>query len=495
MIARLARGALLAGLLLLGAGQRLDAQAQEPAADPAPPAAGVAGETSFIVANVTRGELWRFFEPPESGGQEPDYAFVGSRSTLGVRYTGARWAFQGAIQYVRIENLPRGAIGPGLLGTGGAYFFQAADTFSYQYYLRGLSLRLRDVAPGVSVEAGRMSFAAAVEAPSGHDAVDRLARERLSGRLLGDMEWSLYQRAWDGVRVDVDRGGWRATAAAVLPTQGTFEESANLPLDRLKVATAQITLQPGSAVPRTQLQGFVHVYDDRREVHARPDNSGAEASEADVQIATIGTSALGVFPRGAGQWDALVWLAAQAGDWYGQPHRAASGALEAGFQWTTARGRPWLRAGGLYASGDGDGLDASHGTFFPMLPSGDRYSASNTYALMNLVDLWTEARLAPHSRLELGLAIHRLTLASSADRWYFGSGATERRGNYFGFLGRSAHGSSSLGTVVEGSLAWRITPWWSVRAYAGRFAGGDTVRRAFRGDRLLNGWLESSVGF
>ena len=44
--------------------------------------------------------------------------------------------------------------------------------------------------------------------------------------------------------------------------------------------------------------------------------------------------------------------AAQAGDWYGQPHRAASVAVEAGHRWTRAPYRPWLRAGYLWASGD-----------------------------------------------------------------------------------------------------------------------------------------------
>ena len=85
------------------------------------------------------------------GGVHPDYVFFGKRSTLGARYRGARWGMHGAIQYVRLENLPSGAIGPGLLGTGGAYFYQANGTFSYQFYLRRLGLRVHAsarVAPG-----------------------------------------------------------------------------------------------------------------------------------------------------------------------------------------------------------------------------------------------------------------------------------------------------------------------------------------------------------
>ena len=78
------------------------------------------GDTSFLVQNLTRAELWRFFEPRPGGGVHPDYVFFGNRSTLGARYRGSRWGLHGAIQYVRLENLPSGAIGPGLFGTGGA---------------------------------------------------------------------------------------------------------------------------------------------------------------------------------------------------------------------------------------------------------------------------------------------------------------------------------------------------------------------------------------
>ena len=66
------------------------------------------------------------------------------------------------------------------------------------------------------------------------------------------MDGSLYQRAWDGVRVGVTRGGWHWTAAAVLPTQGTFEESANLPLDRVRVVTADLSVAPGGPAPITR---------------------------------------------------------------------------------------------------------------------------------------------------------------------------------------------------------------------------------------------------
>ena len=196
-------------------------------------------------------ELWRFFAPFPEGGDEPDYLFGGNRAVLGVHYDGPRWALRGAIQYVRVENLPRGAIGPGLLGNGGAYFFQAAGTFSYQFYLRALSAEFRAPSRGLSIEVGRLSFMP--EPMAGPvDPAESLAQERLAGRLLGDMDGSLYERAWDGGRVQVRQGGWLWSAAAALPTQGTFEESANLPIDRLAVAALDVTAAPGALLERTR---------------------------------------------------------------------------------------------------------------------------------------------------------------------------------------------------------------------------------------------------
>ena len=87
----------------------------------------------------------------------------------------------------------------------------------------------------------------------------------------------------------------------------------------------------------------------------------------------------------------MVWAAGELGDWYGQPHRAASAAAEIGHRWTAAPLRPWLRAGYLYASGDGDPVDDRHGTFFQMLPSSRKYALSSVYAQMNLNDVFVQA--------------------------------------------------------------------------------------------------------
>lgn len=461
-------------------------------ADPAPP---VPGTTTFLAETLLRVEFWRYFQPRDGGAAGPDYTFGGSRSSLGVSYVGPRWSAQGTLQYVRLENLPAHAIGPGLLGTGAAYYFQAAGTFSYQFYLRGLSLAWRDPEAGTWVEAGRLSRAARVEPPSGDATIDGLLRDELNGRLLGDMEWSYYQRAWDGVRGGIARQGRSATLTVAAPTQGTYEESANLYMDHVPVAALEFAAQPGAVVRRTRLDAFAIRYADTRPVTARPDNTARQEDRVSVRITTLGASAAGAYPRGGGTVDVVVWGAVQGGRWYEQSHRARAATASAGYRRTAAPWRPRARAGIVWASGDADPRDDRHATFFPMLPSGDRLSAINAYALMNVRDAWLAVDVAPSPRLDVAGGLRRVHLSQGADRWYQGSGATVRAGNYFGFQGRDGGGATAVGTVMEARAEWR--PWRAVtvRGYVGRMAAGDVAAHVFAGRRLVTGWLESAVRF
>lgn len=469
--------------------------AQASSAAPPDPEA-IAGTTAFLVENVTRVESWRYFHPFDGGGAEPDYTFAGSRSALGVAYAGPQWSLQGTLQYVRLENLPARAIGPGLMGTGAAYFFQAGGAFSYQFYLRGLSLTWRDRDTGAWAELGRLSRAATTETPSGDATIDALDREELNGRLLGDMEWSFYQRAWDGVRGGVRRGGWSATLTAVMPTQGTYEESANLFMDHVKVGALEVRAAPGRLAPRTRVDGFAVIYDDTRRIVARPDNVAlTTTSRADIRVVTTGASIVGAYPSRSGTTDVVAWAAAQGGDWYGVTHLGAAATAAVGHRLPRLPWRPRVRAGAAWASGDGDATDDRHGTFFPLLPSGDRVSRLNAYALMNIVDTWTSIDAAPAPTLDLRVGLRRVRLAQGADRWYQGSGATIRAGNYFGYQGRNARGATSLGTVLETNVRWQPTRWWTLQAFAGRLHGGDVVSRLFADRRLVTAWLESTVRF
>ena len=87
--------------------------------------------------------------------------------------------------------------------------------------------------------------------------------------------------------------------------------------------------------------------------------------------------------------------------------------------------------------------------------------------------------------------MHRLDLADTADRWYQGSGATAREGQFFGYSSRPSGGARGLGTLFEGSANLRLSRFWSVNGYAGRMWGGPVVGSQFAGDRLFFWYVEN----
>jgi hypothetical protein len=457
-------------------------------------AAGAQPVVTGTVSNVTRVESWSYFQPqanpdPEATVGDPDYTFIGDRAELGVRVDSTRVDLSGAFNYVRIENLPTDAIGPGGLGSGAFYFAATGVRYSYQLYLGELTARLKS-AGGTSVTIGRMPFSSGGEVRSGSFSLQNLKAERLQSRLIGNFEWSYYQRRFDGARLDVDRPHWHVNLAAFVPTQGGYEESTNLSMTKVQVAAGSFTLKSSNV----DWQGFGYWYRDRRGEAAVVDNTFSPDRPVDVTIGTVGGSYARILPRRTGEYDLVAWIAAQAGDWYGRSHRAGSVAVEAGHRWTRAPYRPWLRAGYLWASGDADGDDERHGTFFQMLPSSRKYGLSSTYAQMNLRDAFAQLSIEPR-RLSARIEVHALHLASGADLWYQGSGATASNGRFFGFSGRAALGDTALGTVVEGAIDVPIRKHWSINAYAGTISAGDVVQQFFTNKRLVFWSVENVIRF
>ncbi|MBY0497519.1 MAG: alginate export family protein [Cyanobacteria bacterium] len=461
-----------------------------------PIAAGAQPAVTGTLSNVTRVESWSYFQPKidplaltQAPLGDPDYWFIGDRAELGVRVDGSRFDLSGAFNYVRLENLPTRAIGPGGLGSGAFYFGAAGVRYSYQLYLGELTVRMKS-ATGTSVTIGRMPFSSGGEVRSGSLSLQRLKAERLESRLIGNFEWSYYQRRFDGARVDVDRPHWHFNAAAFVPTQGGYEESTNLSMPRIQVAASSFALKSSNV----EWQGFGYFYRDRRRGTAVVDNTVSFDRPANVTIGTVGGAYARILPRRSGEFDLVAWLAAQTGDWYGRPHRAASAALEAGHRWTRVSYRPWLRAGYLWASGDRNAADGRHGTFFQMLPSSRKYGLSSAYAQMNLSDAFAQLAIEPR-RLRARIEVHALQLASGADLWYQGSGATASQDRFFGFSGRAARGERSLGTVLEGTLEVPVRKHWSINGYAGTMTAGRVVRNVFTDKHLVFWSVENVVRF
>jgi hypothetical protein len=470
-----------------------------PGLEPAVAQPTTAAALQPFVRNTTRVELWRYFEPPPPTPTftpgDPSTGHIGNRLLAGFRWRRARLDTTVAVQYVQFAGLPDDANGPGALGTGALYFDHSGTSYSRQLYLKTASIAVRQIANHLDVQFGRMPYTGGAENPSGIPKIESVKRQRLDSRLVGEFEWSLFQRAFDGIRADWSSKGFRATASAFQPTQGGFEDAAGVSMSGVRITSAVFTTAPGTVVPKTELQIFTHRYSDRRPVTSRPDNTGRTATAVDVGITAIGGHLVSARSAVNGEIDALLWAAAQVGDWYEQDQQAFAMSAEAGYQWTRTRWAPWIRGGISWFSGDNDADDDRHGTFFPMLPTVRRYSQSTLYSMANLRDIMVQAILRPRNTITLRLDGHFLSLANHADGWYAGSGATQESGRIFGYTLRPSGSASRLMELVEASADWRLGPHWSVNGYVGIASSGPVVRRSFASGPATFFYLEHALQF
>jgi hypothetical protein len=128
-----------------------------------------------------------------------------------------------------------------------------------------------------------------------------------------------------------------------------------------------------------------------------------------------------------------------------------------------------------------------------MLPTVRRFSQTTAYGIMNLRDMFVQAQARPRPTLALRLDVRRLDLASAADLRYAGSGATLARGTVFGYAGRRSNGSRRLGTSIETSVDYAVTPRVSVNGFVGTVRGGPVVTGTFAGRTVWFSYLESAL--
>lgn len=198
-----------------------------------------------LLRNLTRTEFWRFFEPePSATAGDPDTVHTGNRLLAGVRWRRGQIDTTAAVQYVQFGGLPSDAIGPGALGTGALYYDHSGDTSSSQIYLRTASVAVRGIAGRLDVQVGRFGYASGAERASGSPKIEAAKRMRIDSRLVGEFEWSLYQRAFDGARVDWRAPRWTLTGTLLQPTQGGFEDAAGLGIDEIVAGNVAWTASP-----------------------------------------------------------------------------------------------------------------------------------------------------------------------------------------------------------------------------------------------------------
>jgi hypothetical protein len=439
----------------------------------------------------TRVEVWDWF----AGNANNNYAFSGSIFRLRLAKTDKKFGWQLDLAVPILLGLPDDAIAPGAqgqLGFGATYFAandrstNAGMAFAQQAFVRFENFKV-----------GRMQWIDGTEVVPKDATLAALKRDRIAHRLIGDFGFTHVGRSFDGVQYS--RSGPRSnfTLFAGRPTRGVFQVDGSGEL-KINVYYGALTRQIGGKRSFGEWRVFGLGYQDLRDGVLKTDNRPQPVRMADaahIAVGTFGSHFIGAVTTGAGQFDVLGWVAAQTGSWGNQRMRAGAFAAEAGWQPPTPLPwKPWLRGGYDYGSGDRNGADTTHATFFQVLPTPRVYARFPFFNMMNSRDVFGELVLRPAKQVVVRSDIHSLRLANRNDLWYSGGGAYQPW--TFGDTGRPSNGQSDLAAVYDVSADFALNAHFTIGTYYGHVCGNPVVQAIYPLGKNANfGYVEMVIGF
>jgi len=449
-----------------------------------------------IFWNRTRYEYNEFFQSSAAGADD-EYSFFANTTRFGLGLSTDRIEITAVGQYTKLWDLPNQALGgpSGPQGVGGVYFAhnrsEGPDSIGVKY----AHIKVKNVFDKpLQVQVGRFGFTSAKERNSGVKRLELVKNVRLAERLYGEFGFTHFTRSFDGFRFDYDVPEYgRITAYGFRPTQGGWERDINERINDIDVAGLTLTSEANFFSSPTEFQFYYNYYDDERAVTARADNSNLGTTRQDIQIHTLGGHAVGLVDvADAIQADWLVWGAFQTGDWFDTSHLAGSVAIEGGLQFSGLPMKPWIRVGYNYGSGDDDGTDNEHNTFYQLLPTARKYSLAVNYNLMNSHDIFAQLFLYPVEGLMLRFDVHHIQLAEENDALYVGAGPTQESGGIQGFVNRrvlNGPGGTFVGfddqevlTVIEAMANYKVNKYLSLGAYYAHSFGHGVIDELFPED-------------
>jgi hypothetical protein len=412
-----------------------------------------------------RAENWTWFDAPPG---QTDYSFGALllRVALSQQKERFDWMVEGISPW--LIDLPAQAVLPapqGQLGAGGSYFTanhnQEGSAVFRQGFVKFKSLFGETAS---SFQLGRFEFSDGAEVKPTDPTLAALKNDRIQQRLIGPFGFSHIGRSFDGIHFDRTTAANNFTFFAARPVEGVYQLRSLYELD-VDLYYGAFTRQLHSKHAPGEARFFALEYHDGRPI-LKVDNRPLAIRAADhhnIRLTTFGGHYI------AAKTDLLFWGAAQVGTWGVLTQRAAAVAAEIGHKFAAPM-QPWLRTGYFYSTGDGNPNDNLHTTFFQILPSPRIYARFPFFNMMNNQDIFGEFLLKPVRRLSLRADVHSLSLSNSHDLWYLGGGAYQQ--GTFGYTGRPSNGSSSLGTLFDGSLDYALTHKTTLTFYGGAVRGG-----------------------
>lgn len=458
-----------------------------PTPSPVPTPAAAAplklGKLTLSGSLRARFESWDWFES-KSAENKYNFGAATLRVALGQQLEKFDWQVEGAFPV--LIGLPDNAVAPapqGQLGLGATYFAvngrQDASAFIRQAFVQFKGLG-GDKASRLKL--GRFEFNDGTELIPTDASLATVKRDHIAQRLVGTFGFTHVGRSFDGLHFSRTSKLGNFTFVGARPTEGVFQLRGWRELD-VDFYYGAFTKPFKTKTSESELRAFALHYHDGRRV-LKTDNRPLALRTADtenIRITTLGGHYIGVTKVGSGKLDGLLWGAAQLGDWGKLKQRSGALAAEAGYQFGgnkfADKLKPWLRAGYFHSTGDGDPNDATHGTFFQVLPTPRIYARFPFYDLVNNEDAFVQLRLKPHAKIGLRTDVHYLRLSSAKDQWYLGGGAFQQ--GSFGYTGRPSSGRNYLGTLIDVSIDWNLNAQTALTFYLAGVRGGSVAARIY----------------
>ena len=443
---------------------------------------------SASVYERTRVDSWQWFAaPPEANA----YGYVESLLRVGVAQRLHRWDWQLELAQPSILDAPDDAISPvtaqGQLGLGASYYAANNNSYAAAAFLKQGFVRLDG--EDSNLRLGRFEFVEGQETKPSNSTIAWLQANRVANRLVGNFGFSNAQRSFDGLDAHYQAGSWNLTAMAARADQGVFNMNGN---PELNVDVQYLALTHPDARQHVLWRAFAIGYHDGRTGITKTDNRALAIRSGDhknIRIGTYGGDLLASVPAGPGQFDFLVWGAGQNGSWGAQSHKAGAAAAEGGYQLSKVPTAPWLRGGWFRSTGDNNATDATHNTFFQVLPTPRVYARLPFYNLMNSTDDFVQIIDKPVKKLAVRSDLHWLQLTSAKDLWYLGGGAFDNK--VFGYIGRPSGSSHSFASVADVSADWQTTKNVDLNFYYAYSQGKTVVAAIYPANRNMQyGYVE-----
>lgn len=437
-----------------------------------------------------RNELWSTFtQKGVPSDRTYDFFFVRGRGFVDFSWDKFTLHFMG--QGVQAFNLPRNAA----FGLGPLYFTAGDDdTNPGNLQIVEAYLQVKDI-QGFYLRGGRIGYNEGAQVLYPDDPkLNWLIQARLSERLIGNWDWPIVGRRYDGGTLGYANNIFDFNLFGANVTFGGFDVDDGLwkDLDTVVVTGGAFTLKKDILLPKTQFRLFNYFYFDDR-------TPARELAGNDLEINTTGVSMVGAYDAGPGQLDLLLWFALQLGKFGDSDQRAFAFIAEAGYQFLDVPWKPWLRAGIAYASGDGNPEDSDNGTFFNMVPTNHKwYGYTDSFAFMNLINPNFHLSFIPHNMLRLLIDVNLFYLASDDEVWISGSGPFND--DVFGYTFRTPLPGNDrerdMGAEAGFTLSIKPVDYLSFEVGYYHFFGGKGVRVVFDGEDQLD-WFyaQTTISF